>query len=158
MASPRQLRAALHGFGLERGRLTTAIAQSAGVPANDLAALEHLELAGPLSPTDLAKRLLLTPGSVTALLDRLERAGWVRRRPHATSRRSIVVELSPAARSAAAAAGLEDYDAAVERAARRLTPSEREAAARFLAAVSAAAADHTAGLVRAPLTGERAEI
>jgi DNA-binding MarR family transcriptional regulator len=149
MASPRQLRAALHGFGLERGRLTTAIAQTAGVPANDLAALEHLELAGPLSPTDLAERLLLTPGSVTALLDRLERAGWVRRRPHPTSRRSIVVELSPAARSAATSAGLDDYEAAVERAARQLTPAERAAAARFLATAAAAAADHTARLAKA---------
>jgi DNA-binding MarR family transcriptional regulator len=149
--SARQLRESLHAFGLERGRLTVALAQRAGVTASDLAALEHLELAGPLSPKDLAERLLLTPGSVTALLDRLERAGWVRRIPHPTSRRSLLVELGPAAPGAAAAAGLDEYERAVERAARRLTPSERAAAARFLDAVRTAAADRTARL--APLTG-----
>jgi DNA-binding MarR family transcriptional regulator len=144
--SAHQLRAQLHRFGLERGRLTTAIARRAGVPESDLAALEHLELAGPLSPKELAERLLLTPGSVTALLDRLERAGWVRRRPHPESRRSLLVELGAAAQEAAAGAGIGDYEAAVERAARRLTPAERAAAARFLEEVSAAAADRTARL------------
>ena len=128
--SARQLRESLHAFGLERGRLTAALAQRAGVTASDLAALEHLELAGPLSPKELAERLLLTPGSVTALLDRLERTGWVRHIPHPTSRRSLLVELGPAAPGAAAAAGLDEYERAVERAARRLSPSERAAAAR----------------------------
>jgi DNA-binding MarR family transcriptional regulator len=147
--SASRLRVHLHRFGLERSRLTAAIARRAGIPESDLAALEHLELAGPLSPKDLAERLLLTPGSVTALLDRLERAGWVRRRPHPESRRSLLVELGPAAHEAAAGAGLGEYEAAVERAARRLAPSERAAAARFLEEVRAAAADRTARL-RAP--------
>jgi len=60
-----------------------------------------LRRAGPpfrLKPSDLARSQLLTPGGMTARLDRLERAGLVRRRPSEEDRRSIEVELTPKAR------------------------------------------------------------
>lgn len=44
-----------------------------------------------LTPAELAHRLLLTSGGVTALLRRLERAGYLSRHPHPTDGRSIVV-------------------------------------------------------------------
>ncbi len=52
----------------------------------------------PLPPNVIGERLLVTRGTVTGLLDTLERKGFVRRRPHPTDRRMLLVELTPAAR------------------------------------------------------------
>ena len=50
---------------------------------------------GPMTPSELGERLIVTRATVTGLLDSLERRGYVRREPHATDRRSLVVELTP---------------------------------------------------------------
>lgn len=47
----------------------------------------------PLSPTQLIAYLRLTSGSGTALLDRLERAGYIRRLPNPEDRRGVLIEL-----------------------------------------------------------------
>ena len=67
----------------------------------------------------------LTSGAVTALIDRLERAGWVSRVPNPGDRRSVLLELSPTAR-AAGAEQLGSYEAAVESATERVSASPRE--------------------------------
>lgn len=58
----------------------------------------------PLSQADLAERLDLTPMGVASLCDRMEQAGWIRRRPSATDRRANEVELQPQANQALDAA------------------------------------------------------
>ena len=50
---------------------------------------------GPMTPSELGEGLIVTRATVTGLLDSLERRGYVRREPHATDRRSLVVELTP---------------------------------------------------------------
>ena len=50
----------------------------------------------PLTPTTIGERTLIAKTSVTSILDSLERLGLVRRRPHPASRRSVLVELTPA--------------------------------------------------------------
>jgi DNA-binding MarR family transcriptional regulator len=86
---------ALHRFGMARDRMRAALARALGVGLTDLDALEHLELDGPLTQTELGDRLLLSSGGVTLLVDRLERLGAVRRRAHPTDRRVTLVELVP---------------------------------------------------------------
>ena len=49
---------------------------------------------GPMTPSELGDRLIVTRATVTGLLDSLERRGYVRRLPHATDRRSLLVELT----------------------------------------------------------------
>ena len=49
---------------------------------------------GPMTPSELGDGLIVTRATVTGLLDSLERRGYVRRVPHATDRRSLVVELT----------------------------------------------------------------
>ena len=49
---------------------------------------------GPLSPSALGERLIVTRSTVTGVLDSLERRGFVRRTPHPTDRRSVVVEIT----------------------------------------------------------------
>lgn len=140
--SAKDLRSGLQDFGLERDRLTAALAQAAGVAENDLAAIEHIERAGTLTQTELGARLLLTRGSVTTLVDRLQRAGWLERRPHPTDRRLTVLALCPAAAETATALCVSDYERRIESAARSLTRAERAAVARFLDAATTAAREH----------------
>jgi DNA-binding MarR family transcriptional regulator len=45
-----------------------------------------------MTPTVLANALGFTTGGMTAVIDRLERAGYVRRRPDRRDRRKVVVE------------------------------------------------------------------
>jgi DNA-binding MarR family transcriptional regulator len=59
-------------------------------------ALAVLEGAGqPLSPTEIAERLIVTTASVTSLLDTLERRGLVERRPDPTDRRKLLIVITP---------------------------------------------------------------
>ncbi len=53
--------------------------------------LDLLDQDGPLSPGTLAKRMGLHPATMTGILDRLERAGWVRRDRDGADRRAVVV-------------------------------------------------------------------
>ncbi|MBB5851784.1 MarR family winged helix-turn-helix transcriptional regulator [Amycolatopsis umgeniensis] len=59
----------------------------------DFDCLELLNLHGPLSPSALAKHAGLHPATMTGVLDRLQRAGWITRdRPaDAADRRAVVV-------------------------------------------------------------------
>jgi DNA-binding MarR family transcriptional regulator len=58
-------------------------------------ALAVIEGAGePLEPSVIAERLLITSGSMTSMLDTLERRGLVRRMPHPEDRRKLLVEVT----------------------------------------------------------------
>jgi MarR family transcriptional regulator, organic hydroperoxide resistance regulator len=60
-----------------------------------LQVLHLLLLRGPSTPRDLARRACVTTGGVTVVLDRLEKAGYVERKPNPTDRRSCIVHLIP---------------------------------------------------------------
>jgi DNA-binding MarR family transcriptional regulator len=53
--------------------------------------LEIINRHGPLSPTALARRAGVHPATMTGILDRLERNGWVARDRDATDRRAVSV-------------------------------------------------------------------
>lgn len=76
-----------------------ACCQQLRLNRSDLRALNLLE-DGPVSMKTIADRLGLTPGSVTQLVDRLERQGWVERVPSPVDRRSTAVRLLTSAREA----------------------------------------------------------
>jgi DNA-binding MarR family transcriptional regulator len=65
-----------------------------GLSAGELLALAHLSVDGPLGPTELTRRLHMTTGAMTAMLDRLAERDFVAREPHATDRRRVVVRLT----------------------------------------------------------------
>jgi DNA-binding MarR family transcriptional regulator len=62
-----------------------------------LGALASHDADTPLTQTELADRLDLTPMGVTGLCDRMEASGWLRRRQSDTDRRANAIELLPAA-------------------------------------------------------------
>ena len=55
----------------------------------------------PLPPNKIAERLIISRASVTSLLDSLERRGYVRRAPHSTDRRMLLIELTDSGRQVA---------------------------------------------------------
>lgn len=53
----------------------------------------------PLEPSVIAERLVVTTGSMTSLLDNLEKRGLVRRLPHPDDRRKLLIDITPDARA-----------------------------------------------------------
>jgi DNA-binding MarR family transcriptional regulator len=51
---------------------------------------------GPMSPSALSERLIVTRATVTGVLDSVEQRGFVRRSANPADRRSLVVEITPA--------------------------------------------------------------
>jgi len=70
----------------------TAIAAQFELGATDTKTLFLLKSRGPLTAGEIAQETGLTTASVTSLIDRLERSGFVRRVRHATDRRRVIVE------------------------------------------------------------------
>src|SRR6478735_6267945 len=68
-----------------------------GLSRGEVGALSALRISGPpyrLSPTRLAKGLMLSSAGITSRIDRLERRGLVRRLPDPDDRRGVIVELT----------------------------------------------------------------
>ena len=61
---------------------------------SDFAVLEALLHKGPLPVNEIGKKILLTSGSITVAVDRLEDRGLVERRAHGTDRRAKIVHLT----------------------------------------------------------------
>ena len=72
------------------------IADRAGLNLTDQQTLNLLDLQGPATPGELARLTGLTTGGVTVVLDRLETAGYITRKPNPHDRRSIIVHVVPA--------------------------------------------------------------
>ncbi|MER6509556.1 MarR family transcriptional regulator [Nonomuraea sp. NPDC001636] len=70
-----------------------AIADRLGVHHVDVAALILLEMRGPLPVGAISEELGLPSASATRLIDRLEKAGYVRRVRGERDRRTVTVEL-----------------------------------------------------------------
>jgi DNA-binding MarR family transcriptional regulator len=67
------------------------LAEGLGVNATDYQVLNLLDLRGSAKPGELARLTGLTTGGVTVALDRLEKAGFVRRVKNPGDRRSLIV-------------------------------------------------------------------
>ena len=51
----------------------------------------------PLEPSMIAERVLITTGSMTSVLDTLEKRGLIQRMPHPDDRRKLLIDITPAA-------------------------------------------------------------
>jgi DNA-binding MarR family transcriptional regulator len=106
-----------------------AIADLAGINSTDLESLDILRREGPLSAGRLAELTgLSTGGAITALIDRLERIGYVQREPDPTDRRRVIVR----ARTEQAERDLRPYYTALDHAMRELVARYDDAEIAFL--------------------------
>jgi DNA-binding MarR family transcriptional regulator len=90
----RRLDMALAEMHLEFGGLMD-------MTAAEVLAVAHLGMDGDLGPSELAVRLHLHTGAVTALLDRLADRGLLAREPHPSDRRKVLVHLTQEGRDKA---------------------------------------------------------
>ena len=72
-------------------------AEKVGLGPTDLQMVHVLHLYGPSTPGRLGAATGLSSGGVTVALDRLEKAGYIRRQPNPDDRRSLLVVLVPSA-------------------------------------------------------------
>lgn len=92
--TPRDLVTACRRLYASIDRLDTKAANAVGVSRNDLRCLNMLAEA-PVKPSTIAAELGLTTGSVTTLLDRLEKANLAKRERDPDDRRGIIVHPTP---------------------------------------------------------------
>lgn len=111
---------------------------------SDFAVLEALLHKGPLTINEIGKKVLLTSGSITVAVDRLEEKGLLERRAHGTDRRAKVVHLTTAGRKLITRI-YADHAADMERlASKSLTRKERETLIRLLKQIGYEAAGSSA--------------
>jgi DNA-binding MarR family transcriptional regulator len=83
-------------FGAATAQFNGAVAERLGVGSTDQKCLEIVQQqGGSATPGLLAEHTGLTSGAITAVLDRLEKAGFVRRDKDPGDRRQVVVRLAP---------------------------------------------------------------
>lgn len=77
-------------------KLRTALREHFNVTLPQFDVLAELEYLGqPLTMTDLSKRLMVSNGNVTGVVDRLVREGLVQRQPSESDRRVNLISLTP---------------------------------------------------------------
>src|ERR687884_1779489 len=87
------IKESLRELGGQLSLLNHQVGARSGLRDVDLDCLDLLSRHGPLSPTALARRAGLHPATVTGVLDRLERAGWVARERDPSDRRAVLVRV-----------------------------------------------------------------
>jgi DNA-binding MarR family transcriptional regulator len=78
-----------------------AVATALGLNRTDYRCVDALGIEGPLTAGQLAKAVGVSTAAITTAIDRLERAGYARRRRDERDRRRVLVELEPKVHEAA---------------------------------------------------------
>ncbi|MBN1453682.1 MAG: MarR family transcriptional regulator [Anaerolineales bacterium] len=82
---------AVRDYGVNLTQFRNAMSEWAGLNATDMECLRLLFLKGISTPSELARHTGLTSGATTAMLDRLEKAGLIERRPNPNDRRGTLI-------------------------------------------------------------------
>lgn len=139
----------LRSYTVESQRLVEAFAQLHGLHHTDLRALVavlHAQQRGePLTPGELAVAVGLSSGATTAVIDRLERSGHLRRLRDDPDRRRVHLHYDPAG-LALAQDFFRPVGARSEQVMDRFSPSELASIARFLRAMVEMLAVHRESL------------
>jgi len=85
------IKQSLRALSIQLSLLNHQVGAHAGLNDVDLDCLDLVARHGPLSPSALAQRAALHPATMTGILDRLERGGWVVRERDPSDRRAVVV-------------------------------------------------------------------
>jgi len=90
--SSTQIRDALRELRIQLALLNYRVGSQLDLKDVDLDCLDILDAHGPLGPTELARRAGLHPATMTGILDRLERGGWIVRERDPSDRRAVRVQ------------------------------------------------------------------
>ena len=86
-----EIRDTLRELGIQLALLNHHVSARLELKDVDLDCLNLVDRHGPLSPSALARRAGLHPATITGILDRLERGGWVIRERDPSDRRGVLV-------------------------------------------------------------------
>jgi len=86
-----KLTMSMRGLGSRTVLYQQSVAASLGLYNNDFLSIDILHEKGPVTAGELSRLTGLTTGSVTALIDRLKKNGFVRREPDPTDRRKVII-------------------------------------------------------------------
>ena len=128
-------------------RIRSALGRQLGLSDPEMLVLAHLDDKGELTPSRLGALLDLSSGGITALLQRLERDGYVARGPHPTDRRSCVIRPTSEAvrrRTEAVAPVAHQVDSLLT----SLDADDRRVIREFLERVAGATAEHASRMWR----------
>lgn len=92
-ALTRAIRDSLRDLTTQVGLLNQRVGDRLELRAGDLQCLDLIVRLGPLSPGALARRTAIHPATLTGILDRLERGGWVVRERDPSDRRGVVIRV-----------------------------------------------------------------
>ncbi|WP_234540615.1 MarR family transcriptional regulator [Paenibacillus pseudetheri] len=81
----------MRGLGTRTVVYQQNVAASLGLYNNDFLSVDILREKGPITAGELSKLTGLATGSVTALIDRLEKNGYVRRQNDPNDRRKVII-------------------------------------------------------------------
>jgi DNA-binding MarR family transcriptional regulator len=124
-------------------------AERAGMGLTDMQMVHTLQLYGPATPSKLAVSTGLSSGGVTVALDRLEKAGYIRREPNPADRRSLLIKIVPA-KLRKLAGMYEGIESETRRLLATLPERDLEAVVRFFETLAAAGTNSE----RVPQSGE----
>jgi DNA-binding MarR family transcriptional regulator len=85
----REVRASLRDVSVQLSLLNHQVRGHLELKGTDLECLDLISREGPLSPSELARRAGLHPATITGILDRLERGGWIGRERDPADRRAV---------------------------------------------------------------------
>ena len=134
--------------------LSETVARLAGLNPTDLECLDLLNLAGPQTAGQLASQTGLTTGAMTAVIDRLEQSGFVKRRDDPDDRRRVLVELLPTGPTQIAPL-YEPLAARMDRVLDGFSDRELRIVVRFLQDATAATTEHVLWLQGQPAVRSR---
>ena len=86
------VRESLRDLSVQMSLLSNRIGGHLDLKGTDLECLDLIDRYGPLSPSALARRAGLHPATMTGILDRLERGGWIDRGRDPADRRGVVIQ------------------------------------------------------------------
>jgi DNA-binding MarR family transcriptional regulator len=88
-----EIKESLRALSIQLSLLNLQVGAHLDLNYVDLHCLDLINRFGPLSPTTLARRAGVHPATMTGVLDRLQRAGWIvrERDPEAADRRAVTI-------------------------------------------------------------------
>ena len=115
----------------------TVVAEQLGLGVSDLRAWDLLLKDGPIMASRFAELTGLTPGAVTGLVDRLVKAGVVKRTPDQHDRRKVIISVTNELRHGPTSAYFNSFQAAISKLYRSFTDEEVRFLERYHIAMSA---------------------
>ena len=115
------------------------------IGGSDFGVLEALLHKGPLPVNEIGKKVLLTSGSMTVAVDRLEQKGLVERRAHGSDRRARIVHLTKEGRKLITGAYTQHAEDLERLVSASLTAKERATLIRLLKKIGYQAAGYAQG-------------